>query len=82
MKTSVSLQTSVWDQLQHYQNRSSVINKALELFFSREKALEKADQEYWDNIETSLRSGDGVYIALNPKSEEITEEILEQKLWN
>ena len=58
------------------------MNKALELFFAREKSLSTADQAYWEKIEASLRSGDGAYVSLNPKNEKITNDLLEQKLWN
>ena len=82
IKTSISLNQNIWTHLKTYQNRSSVINKALELFFSREERIKKADEDYWNNIEKSLRTGDGAYASLNPKQETITKETLTKKLWN
>ncbi len=82
VKTSVSLKTSLWDRLKKCDNKSQIINTALEMFFDREKFLKKADQEYWKQVEASLRSGDGEYISLNPGGRKLTQKDLDEKLWN
>jgi len=81
IKSSISLQKSVWKKLKKYRNRSGVINDALEMYFNRAETLEKADNEYWEKVEQSLRGNTGEYVALNPNGEKITEELLEKNLW-
>ena len=82
IKTSVSLQKSLWNSLSKFKNKSSVINKALEMYFDKQAFLEEADQVYWSNVEKSLKGKNNEYVSINPKQEEITEELLNNTLWN
>ena len=82
VKSIISIQISIWNRLKKHKNRSALINKALEFYFDREEKLNKADQEYWMNVEQSLKSNDGEYVSINPKGEKISKELLEEKLWS
>lgn len=82
IKSSVSIHISIWKRLKKYKNRSGLINKALELYFDREEQLNKADQEYWANVEKSLRRKDGEYISINPNGKKLTKELIKKKLWS
>ncbi|MBI5413980.1 hypothetical protein HZA38_00500 [Candidatus Peregrinibacteria bacterium] len=81
VKTSISLPKETWKKLKKYRNRSSVIYIALELYFDKEQDLEKAEEVYWEKVKKSLRGKTGEYISANPNGEEITDELLEEKLW-
>lgn len=81
VKSSVSFRLNVWKKLKKVRNRSALIHNALELYFDRMESLKKADQEYWDMVEKSLKGKNGEYIRVNKKNEEISDELLENTLW-
>lgn len=80
-KTSISLQAHVWELLKQYQNRSSVINEALEIFFDRKTSLDQAEKTYWDKVHQSIQGNSGDYTALNNKNKPVTDEMLDEALW-
>ena len=82
VKTSVSLQKSLWKLLSKFKNKSHVINEALEMYFDKQDFLEKADKIYWDNVEKSLTGKDGDYVSINPNQEEVSENLLNKTLWS
>ena len=82
IKSSVSFQPGVWKKLKKSRNRSALINSALELYFDRVESLKKADKEYWDMVENSLKGKDGSYKSVNPNGEKITDELLDNTLWS
>lgn len=81
-KTSVSLTQDNWKKLKDARNKSMVINTALDFFFAREEFLATADETYWQNVKQSLLAKDGEYRSLNKPNETLTNDVLEQKLWN
>jgi hypothetical protein len=81
-KTSISLTIPIWNKLKNIRNRSSVINKALDFYFTYEDSLKQAEQDYWQKIEKSLRGHNDEYFSINPNQETITPDLLEKKLWN
>ncbi len=81
-KTSVSIQNEYWEKIKASKNRSLIINNALEVYFDREKYLEKAKHDYWKNVYFHIENKTGEYVELNLENEKITDELLEEKLWN
>lgn len=81
VKTSISLPKDLWKKIQNRKNRSHIISNALFFYLDKEESLKKAEEEYWQKVEESLRGGDGNYSSINPKHEEITDELLEETLW-
>ncbi len=81
VKRSVTLRKDYDEALQKSdRKKSTIINEALELYFSRQEALEKAEYEW---MQEYLRPAleDPVSYAINPNGEEITTELLENTLW-
>lgn len=82
IKTSVSLQKPVWKLLKTATNKSRIVNEALEMYFDKQEFLQKADNQYWNNVQKSLTGKTGEYTSLNPNSKLLQEKHLEDKLWN
>jgi len=80
-KTSISIEPSIWEEIKDLKNKSHFINNALRFYLSRKKFIDNLEEKYWENVEKSLLNNDWKYFSLNPDWEEITEEILEDKLW-
>ncbi len=56
-KTSVSIKKNNWDRLKEMKNKSTVINKALQIYFEREEYLQDAEEKFWDEkIKEGLES--------------------------
>ncbi len=82
VKRSVTLRKDYDEVLQNSdRKKSTIINEALELYFSRQEALEKAEYEW---MQEYLRPAleDPVSYAINPNGEKITKELLEKNLWS
>ncbi len=81
VKRSVTLRKDYDDALQASdRKKSTIINEALELYFSRQEARDKAEYE-WMQEYLCPALEDPISYAINPNSEEITTEILENTLW-
>ena len=81
IKTSVSIEKSLWKLISKYKNKSGVINKALAIFFDKEQFLKKAEDLYWENVKESLKNKTGEYIMLNEKGKKLKKEDIRKKLW-
>ena len=85
VKTSVSLDSKVWEKLKNSKNRSQIINKSLLLYFDREKFLKKyveeAEKAYWENVHFHLENETGEYFRLNEPGKPLTQKDLDEKLW-
>ncbi len=82
IKTSVSLQKPIWEFLKKFENKSLVINQAVELYMDKQKFMQKADEAYWKKVENSLQQNTGEYFSINQNGENIDENLLNEKLWN
>lgn len=82
IKTSITVDEPIWEQIKDVRNRSHLINQALKLYLDREEMLRKAEVDYWKNVYRSLKQKDGEYQYLNPNGEELTSELFEKHLWN
>ena len=82
-KTSISIKNSNWEKIKDEKNKSSIINKALDLFYHHREYLEKANQVYWENLAeewlNDIKSWNT--ITLNPNNEKITRKMIKDKLW-
>jgi len=47
IKRSVTIRADLDQAISGYENKSSIINEALELFLARKRFLEQAEQEFW-----------------------------------
>ena len=81
IKTSASIKLPLYNLLKKSDNKSKVINDALEIYFSREKMLKKSENEYWQNVSDNLSNGLGNYISLNAKKQ-LNKKDLAEKLWS
>jgi hypothetical protein len=82
IKTSISLQKPIWQLLKTAPNKSRIVNDALELYFDKQSFLQEADQVYWEKVKASLAGNTGEYISLNSDTKTVTEQQLQDKLWN
>lgn len=84
VRNSFTLKPENFKKLSNYKNKSLLVNKALELYFSREKALAEADEKWLKNTikEAQEEIARGDTIAINPNWGKITDEMLENTLWN
>lgn len=81
-KTSITVDEENWKLLKNRKNRSSVINAALSLYFLREPYLAEAEEAFWKKVDASLSGENSDFVLLAGKNEELTDELLEEKLWS
>lgn len=85
VKTSVSINSEIWEKLKNSKNRSQIINQSLSLYYNREdflkKHLEEAEKAYWDNVHFHLENETGEYFHLNEPGQPLTQKDLDEKLW-
>ncbi len=82
-KTSVSIKKCNWQKIKNEKNKSSIINKALDLFFDYKDHLLKSDNNYWKSLVQDwledIKKWD--IITINPKNEKISRKMIKDKLW-
>ncbi|MCT4617673.1 MAG: hypothetical protein N4A38_05695 [Candidatus Gracilibacteria bacterium] len=84
VRNSFTLKPKNFKKLSQYKNKSLLVNKALELYFSREKALQDADDKWLRKTikEAQEEIARGEYTIINPNGGDITDEMLEETLWS
>jgi len=84
VRNSFTLKPENFKKLSAYKNKSLLVNKALELYFSREKALAEADNKWLKQTikEAQEEIARGDYTIINPGWWDITDEMLEKTLWS
>ena len=82
IKTSITVDENNWKRLKNQKNRSRIINAALDLYFSRESFFKKAEKDFWNEVDASLSGRNQDFFLLSKGDEELTDDVLESRLWN
>ncbi len=84
VKASITIRQNLFHKLEKFNNKSKIINEALDIYFAREEYLKKAEEDFWnEKIRLGLQDVENWNtIKINPNGEEITDELIKKALWS
>lgn len=84
VKASITIKQNLFNKLERFNNKSKIINEALDIYFAREEYLKKAEEDFWnEKIRLGLQDVENWNtIKINPNWEEITDELIKKALWS
>ena len=84
VKASITIKQNLFHKLERFNNKSKIINEALDIYFAREEYLKKAEEDFWnEKIRLGLQDVENWNtIKINPNGEEITDELIKKALWS
>ena len=48
VKASITIRQNLFHKLEKFNNKSKIINEALDIYFAREEYLKKAEEDFWN----------------------------------
>ena len=48
VKASITIKQNLFHKLERFNNKSKIINEALDIYFAREEYLKKAEEDFWN----------------------------------
>ena len=84
VKASITIKQNLFHKLERFNNKSKIINEALDIYFAREEYLKKAEEDFWnEKIRLGLQDVENWNtIKINPNGEEITKDLIKKSLWS
>lgn len=84
VKASITIKQNLFHKLERFNNKSKIINEALDIYFAREEYLKKAEEDFWNKkIRLGLQDVENWNtIKINPNWEEITKDLIKKALWS
>ncbi len=82
-KRSFSIRIENSQRLDSYENKSTIVDKALDLFFSHQEHMKKAEESFFrKQIEMGISDvRAGRTVRMNPNGENMTREMIKSALW-